>query len=73
MDHPELLPAEDIGLGQVVVVGRESGLASGSADLVYLDSHGEICLLEVKKEGTPIHGVSWRNCSTMQLRSGASR
>lgn len=30
--HPELLPAEDIGLGPVVVVGQESGLASGYAD-----------------------------------------
>ena len=51
--HPELLPAEDIGLGQVVVVGQESGLASGYADLVYLDQNGQICLVEVKKEGNP--------------------
>jgi hypothetical protein len=51
--HPELLPAEDIGLGQVVVVGQESGLASGYADLVYLDHNGQICLVEVKKEGNP--------------------
>jgi hypothetical protein len=51
--HPELLPVEDIGLGPVVVIGQESGLASGYADLVYLDHKGEICLVEVKKEGNP--------------------
>jgi hypothetical protein len=31
--HPELIPASDIGLGETVVVGRESGLAAGYADL----------------------------------------
>jgi hypothetical protein len=51
--HPELLPAEDIGMGRVVVVGQESGLASGYADLVYVDHNGQICLVEVKKEGNP--------------------
>jgi hypothetical protein len=51
--HPELLPAEDLGLGRVAVIGVESGLASGYADLVLLDDSGQLCLVEVKKEGNP--------------------
>jgi hypothetical protein len=48
--HPELLPAEDMGLGRLVVVGRESGLTSGSPDLILLDERGQICVVEVKKQ-----------------------
>src|SRR3954463_5343045 len=51
--HPELIPAEDLMLGSLAVVGRESGLASGYADLVMIDEHGGVCLVEVKKEGNP--------------------
>ncbi len=50
---PELVPAEDLGLGRAVVVGRESAVASGYADLVLLDDRGQLCLVEVKKEGNP--------------------
>ena len=53
MSHPELVPATDLGLGQVAAVGFEAGLASGSADLVLLDDHGRLCIVEVKKEGNP--------------------
>jgi hypothetical protein len=49
--HPTLLPAEDLGLGRVVVAGRESGLTSGRADLVLIDDRGQLCLVEVKKAG----------------------
>src|SRR3954471_21531474 len=52
-EHPELIPAEDLQLGRLVVVGRESALASGYADLVCVDQHGDVCLVEVKKEGNP--------------------
>jgi len=52
-NHPKLLPAEDMGLGRTVVVGRESGLASGSSDLILVDDRGQICVVEVKKEGNP--------------------
>jgi len=52
-NHPQLIPAADIGLGETVVVGRESGLASGYADLVLLDDRGRLCLVEVKNEGNP--------------------
>jgi hypothetical protein len=51
--YPELLPAEDLGLGRVVVAGRESRLTSGYADLVLIDDRGQLCLVEVKKEGNP--------------------
>ncbi len=32
--HPGLLPADDLEVGRTIVVGRESGLESGYADLV---------------------------------------
>jgi hypothetical protein len=51
--HPALLPAEDLGLGSVVVAGRESSLVSGKADLVLIDEQGHLCLVEVKKAGNP--------------------
>lgn len=51
--HPELIPTSDLGMGQAVVVGRESGLTSGYADLVLVDDQGQICLVEVKNVGNP--------------------
>jgi len=48
-DFPALIPAEDLDLAELVVVGRESGLVSGFADLVLIDRHGHVCLVEVKK------------------------
>lgn len=51
--YPDLLPMQDLGFGQTVVVGREASLASGSADLVLLDDRGQVALVEVKKEGNP--------------------
>jgi hypothetical protein len=51
--YPQLLPAADLGLGRTTVVGRETGLASGRADLVLLDEQGQLCIVEVKKEGNP--------------------
>jgi hypothetical protein len=51
--HPALLPDEDLSLGQLVVVGRESSLTSGYADLVLVDDRGQLCLVEVKKAGNP--------------------
>lgn len=47
--HPDLFPAEDLNLGQLMVVGREVAFESGSADLIYLDEGGEIVIVEVKK------------------------
>jgi len=52
-DHPQLIPAADLGFGHTVTVGRESGLAAGYADLVLLDEHGRLAIVEIKKEGNP--------------------
>lgn len=47
--HPELLPLDDLGLGgPLLVVGRETRLASGSIDLVGLASSGDVVLVEFK-------------------------
>ena len=51
MEHPALVPAADLGFDRMVTVGFEASLASGSADLVLLDARGQLCLVEVKKEG----------------------
>ena len=51
--NPQLIPAADLGLGRTVVVGRESSLASGYADLILVDDMGQVCLVEVKKQGNP--------------------
>jgi len=52
-EHPELIPAEDLGMGSTVVVGREPGLEAGRADLVLVDGAAQLCLVEVKKQGNP--------------------
>lgn len=47
--HPELVPIEEFGLeGPLMVVGRETALASGSADLVALSRRGDLVLVEFK-------------------------
>jgi hypothetical protein len=51
--YPQLIPTSDVGLDTTVVVGRESGLAAGYADLVLMDDRGRLCLVEVKNEGNP--------------------
>ena len=47
--HPELFPAEDLNLGQLLVVGREVAFESGAADLIYVDEGGQIVVVEVKR------------------------
>lgn len=47
--NPELLPAQDLGLdGTLLVVGRETGVASGRIDLVCLSKTGELAIVEFK-------------------------
>lgn len=47
--HPELLPVEEFGLqGPLMVVGRETSLPSGAADLVGMTSNGDIMIVEFK-------------------------
>ncbi len=48
-DQPELLPLDDLNVeGPVLVVGRETPLASGRIDLVALGRGGELLLVEFK-------------------------
>lgn len=46
---PQLVPTEDLGLdGELLVVGRETTLASGYIDLLCLSRSGEVVLIEFK-------------------------
>ena len=40
-------------MGTGVVIGRESALAAGYADLVLVDESGQLCIVEVKNAGNP--------------------
>jgi hypothetical protein len=47
--QPRLIPADDLGLdGDLMVVGRETGLASGFIDLLCLSRSGDLVLIEFK-------------------------
>jgi hypothetical protein len=47
--NPQLIPADDLGLdGDLLVVGRETSLASGSIDLLCLAASGDLVLVEFK-------------------------
>jgi hypothetical protein len=47
--HPQLIPADDLGLdGDLLVVGRETSLASGAIDLLCLARSGDLVLIEFK-------------------------
>lgn len=49
-ENPGLIPATDLGLEPpLLVVGRESALASGYADLVCIDRNGMLVIVEVKR------------------------
>lgn len=46
---PQLIPSDDLGLdGDLLVVGRETTLASGSIDLLCLAQSGDLVLIEFK-------------------------
>jgi hypothetical protein len=48
-DHPSLLPVDELGIsGPLLVVGRETPLASGSIDLVGVVPSGDMVLVEFK-------------------------
>lgn len=50
-ENPHLIPATDLGLQPpLLVVGRESALASGYADLVCIDRNGMLVIVEVKRD-----------------------
>lgn len=47
--RPQLIPSDDLGLdGDLLVVGRETSLASGLIDLLCLSRSGEVVLIEFK-------------------------
>jgi hypothetical protein len=47
--NPQLIPAEDLGQdGDLLVIGRETGLASGSVDLLCLAKSGDLIIIEFK-------------------------
>ena len=47
--NPQLIPADDLGLdGDLLVIGRETSLASGAIDLLCLASSGDLVLVEFK-------------------------
>jgi hypothetical protein len=49
LDHPELLPADDLGLsGELLVIGRETPLPSGRPDLLAIAETGDIVIIEMK-------------------------
>ena len=48
-DNPDLLPIEEFGLsGPLMVVGRETTLASGAIDLVCVTAGGDLLVIEFK-------------------------
>ena len=48
-DNPDLLPIEEFGLnGSVMVVGRETTLASGAVDLICVTANGDLLVVEFK-------------------------
>ncbi len=47
--QPQLIPSDDLGLdGDLLVVGRETALASGYIDLLCLSRSGDVVLIEFK-------------------------
>lgn len=47
--NPQLIPADDLGFdGDLLLIGREISLASGSLDLLCLASSGDLVLIEFK-------------------------
>ncbi|MBM6406103.1 hypothetical protein JQN72_17865 [Phycicoccus sp. CSK15P-2] len=68
-DHPELLPLEELGLGEpAIVVGRESQVESGRVDLVVLGNGGELALVEFK---TGPQNPDFRECLAQLIDYGS--
>lgn len=47
--NPQLIPAADYDLGELLVVDREATAGNGYADLVCLDPSGQIVIVEMKR------------------------
>ena len=48
-EHPEVLPGEDVGLGQLVTVANELDLGHGPLDTLAVDSTGRLAIIEFKR------------------------
>lgn len=51
--NPEVIPVADVGLSEVVVVGRETSLPVGAIDLLLLDAEGQVIIVETKLSRNP--------------------
>ena len=51
--NPEVIPVADLDLGEVVVVGRETGVPVGAIDLLLVDAEGEVIIVETKLSRNP--------------------
>lgn len=49
VDHPEALPAEDLGLQRLVSIGWELDFGAGPMDQLAVDTTGQLVLVEYKK------------------------
>jgi hypothetical protein len=47
--HPEVLPAEDVGLEALVTLGVEVAAAEGAIDMLAADRQGRLAIIEFKK------------------------
>jgi hypothetical protein len=71
--HPELLPAEDIGLGQVVVVGQESGLRRGTPTSSASIRTVKSVLWRLRRKETPTRGLRARRTDWLLLARSRRR
>jgi hypothetical protein len=57
--HPEVLPAEDIGLETLVTLSTAVAVAEGELDMLATDRHGRLAIVEFKKgpENTDVRKV----------------
>lgn len=51
--NPEVIPVADLDLSNLVVVGRETGVAPGAIDLLLVDGDGRVIILETKLARNP--------------------
>lgn len=51
--NPEVIPVADLDLGEVAVVGKETGVPVGAIDLLLVDADGEVIIVETKLASNP--------------------
>jgi len=51
--NPEVIPVADLDLSNLVVVGRETGVAPGAIDLLLVDANGRVIIVETKLSRDP--------------------